>query len=155
MIELTQTTREDLESLFVFQSNAEGIWMAAFTAQNPTDKDFYMNKWSQIIANPDISMQTIRLNNQIVGSVIHFDMMGKTHVSYWIDRPYWGKGIATQGLQLFIAGVAKRPLYGHTAYDNVGSQRVLEKCGFTLIAKEKGFANARNMEIEEFVYQLL
>jgi RimJ/RimL family protein N-acetyltransferase len=37
----------------------------------------------------------------------------------------------------------------------VGSQRVLQKCGFTLIAKEKGFANARNMEIEEFVYQLL
>jgi len=31
---------------------------------------------------------------------------------------------------------------------------VMEKCGFQKIGTEKGFANARQAEIEEFVYRL-
>ena len=153
MIELTKTTREDLETLFVFQTNQEGIQMAAFTSEDQTNKEAYITKWSKIIENPEILMQTIRLNNTIVGSVVHFDFRGETNVSYWIDQPYWGKGLATEGLKAFIQNTTKRPLYGRVAHDNYGSQKVLEKCGFKCIAKERGFANARKMEIEEFVYR--
>jgi ribosomal-protein-alanine N-acetyltransferase len=153
MIELTKTTREDLETLFVFQTNKDGIWMAAFTPKDPHDKEFYIKKWTMIIENPDIMMQTIRFENKIVGSIVHFDMMEETNVSYWIDQQYWGKGFATEGLKAFIKGCTKRPLIGRVAYDNYGSQRVLEKCGFTSIRKGKGFANVRNEEIEELVYK--
>ena len=38
--------------------------------------------------------------------------------------------------------------------DNLASLRVLEKCGFVVIGREKGFANARGMEIEEVVLEL-
>lgn len=153
MIELTKTTLEDLESLFVFQTNKDGIWMAAFTAENPSDKEFYMTKWSKIVENPNIKMQTIRVGNKIVGSIIHFDVVEETNISYWIDQPYWGKGFATEGLNLFIKDSIKRPLFARVAYDNFGSQKVLEKCGFKLIGQDKGFANARNKEIEEFIYK--
>ncbi len=34
------------------------------------------------------------------------------------------------------------------------SIRVLEKCGFVLIGRESGFANARGAEIEEVVFEL-
>ncbi len=44
------------------------------------------------------------------------------------------------------------PMYGRVAFDNYGFQRVLEKCGFVKIGKENGFANARQSEIEEYVY---
>jgi RimJ/RimL family protein N-acetyltransferase len=47
-----------------------------------------------------------------------------------------------------------RPLYGRTAFDNVGSQKVLEKCGFVRTGQDKGFANARQAEIEEYIYRL-
>ena len=154
MIKLTKTTVEDLETLFVFQSNKDGIWMAAFTAKDQSDKEFYINKWTKIVENPDINMQTIRFENKIVGSLVHFDMMEETNVSYWIDQQYWGKGFATEGLKAFIKDVAKRPLFGRVAYDNYGSQKVLNKCGFKLIGQDKGFANARNKEIEEFIYKL-
>ena len=153
MMELTKTTKEDLETLFVFQTNKDGIRMAAFTAEDPSDKEFYMKKWVKIIENPDIRMQTIRFKKEIIGSVIHFDIMGETNVSYWIDQQYWGKGFATEGLKTFIMGSVKRPLFARVAYDNYASQKVLEKCGFKSIGQEKGFANARNMEIEEFVYK--
>lgn len=128
--------------------------MAAFNSENPDDKTAYMNKWSKLIANPAIHMQTILLGGQIVGSVVHFDIMGEANVSYWIDRPQWGKGIASTALEAFIKGTSRRPLYGRTAFDNVGSQRVLEKCGFERVGSERGFANARKMEIEEFIYRL-
>lgn len=153
MIELTKTTQEDLETLFVFQTNKDGIQMAAFTAEDPADKEFYMNKWSKIVENPDMRMQTIRVNNKIVGSVIHFDVMEETNISYWIDQQHWGKGFATEGLKAFIKGSVKRPLFARVAYDNYGSQKVLEKCGFISIGKGKGFARARNKEIEEFIYK--
>jgi len=153
MIELTKTTQEDLETLFVFQTNKDGIWMAAFTAKDPGDKEFYMKKWTGFVENPDIRMQTMRFKNEIVGSVIHFDVMEETNVSYWIDQQHWGKGFATEGLKAFIKDSVKRPLFARVAYDNYGSQRVLEKCGFKSIGEEQGFANARNMEIKEFVYK--
>jgi hypothetical protein len=37
------------------------------------------------------------------------------------------------------------------AADNLRSRRVLEKCGFTLIAVETGFATARQIEIAELL----
>jgi RimJ/RimL family protein N-acetyltransferase len=40
------------------------------------------------------------------------------------------------------------------AFDNQGSQKVLEKCGFVKIGTDKGFANARQAEIEEYIYKL-
>ena len=51
-----------------------------------------------------------------------------------------------------------RPILGRVAFDNFGSQKVLEKCGFIKIGSDKGFANARQTDrqtdIEEFIYKL-
>jgi RimJ/RimL family protein N-acetyltransferase len=47
-----------------------------------------------------------------------------------------------------------RPLHARVNYDNVASRRVLEKCGFRVIATERGFTEARPAEIEEFVLRL-
>jgi len=47
-----------------------------------------------------------------------------------------------------------RPIFGRTAFDNFASQKVLEKNGFVRIGKDKGFANARQAETEEFIYKL-
>lgn len=154
MLELKKTIKEDLETLFVFQTDEEGIQMAAFTAEDPSDKKAYLKKWSKIVTNKKIAMQTIRLDNRIIGSVIHFDMMDEANVSYWIDRQHWGKGYATEGLKQFIDLTPRRPLFAQVAFDNIGSQRVLEKAGFKMTGREVGFANARKQEIEEFVYRL-
>lgn len=47
-----------------------------------------------------------------------------------------------------------KPIFGRVVFDNLGSQKVLEKCGFVKIVADKGFANARQTEIEEFIYKL-
>ncbi len=151
---LKKTTETDLEQLFIFQTDEMGVQMAAFTAQNPNDREAYMKKWLDIVNNPTICFRTVFLDDTIVGSVIHFNMGKETHVSYWIDRAHWGKGIATKALELFLKETDKQPLYAMVAFDNLGSQKVLEKNGFIREGKASGFANARGQEIVEYIYKL-
>ena len=49
--------------------------------------------------------------------------------------------------------VKTRPLVAHVAKHNVGSRRVLEKCGFTFIKEDK-YYNASGEEIEEIILEL-
>ncbi|GAB4579398.1 MAG: hypothetical protein Fur0022_21360 [Anaerolineales bacterium] len=71
-----------------------------------------------------------------------------------VKARFWGKGIATEALPLFLEIQTVRPLYARAVKDNFGSIRVLEKCGFVKIGEDKGFANARGMEVEEVVMEL-
>jgi [ribosomal protein S5]-alanine N-acetyltransferase len=99
-------------------------------------------------------MRTIKVNEEIAGSVAKFVMENDVEIIYWIDRKFWGQGIATTALKDFLKIEQIRPIYGRVAFDNYVSQKVLEKCGFVKIGKEKGFANARLTEIEEYIYKL-
>jgi len=71
-----------------------------------------------------------------------------------LGKEFWGKGIGTVALKLFLMEVKKRPLFAHVAFDNIGSIRVLEKCGFIKIGEVKYFAKARDKEIIECLYLL-
>jgi ribosomal-protein-alanine N-acetyltransferase len=153
-IEIRPATESDLETLFIYQLDEEANYLAAFTAKDHADKDAYLAKWARLLADPSIRLQTVLCNGEIAGSVGKYEMKGEPQITYGLGKKFWGQGIATQAVQLFLELEAVRPLYGHTAFDNFGSQKVLEKCGFKKIGTERGFANARGMEIEEIVYQL-
>jgi RimJ/RimL family protein N-acetyltransferase len=62
--------------------------------------------------------------------------------------------MATQALAALLCEVAVRPLYARAATDNVASLRVLAKCGFRVVGKDKGFSNARGREVEETILRL-
>lgn len=94
------------------------------------------------------------LEEQIDGHIVSFEQFGQPAVSYWLGQEYWGKGLATAALAAFLEELEVRPLYARAAKDNIASIRVLEKCGFTVIGEEKGFANARGKEIKEFILKL-
>src|SRR5690606_20097504 len=106
------------------------------------------------LSDPTVNNQTIIIDNIIVGSIAKFVMEGNTEITYWVDRKYWGQGIATKALKEFLVSETIRPVFGRVAFDNFGSQKVLEKCGFIKIGMDKGFANARQTEIEEYIYKL-
>lgn len=152
-IRLTQTVEEDLDSFFYFQLDKEANYIAAFTAKDPTDKAAYSKKYTAHLADPTICMRTIKRGDVIVGSIAKFVMEGEAGITYWIDRPFWGQGIATRSLTDFLMTESTRPIFGHVAFDNHGSQRVLEKCGFVKIGTDKGFSNARQADIDEFIYK--
>ena len=152
-ISLRPTTAEDLKRLFKFQLDPEANYLAAFTSADPSDKTAYINKYVKLLADPTINNQTILVGDIIAGSIAKFLLRGEAEITYWIDRRFWKQGIATQALQQFLELESTRPLYGRTAFDNIGSQRVLEKCGFIKIGTDTGYANARKAEIEEYIYK--
>lgn len=153
-IKLRPTQVSDLPTLFQFQVDKEGGYLAAFMPKDPTDRSAYLNKYIKLLNDPKVNNQTIILDNIIVGSIASFVIEGDREITYWIDRTYWRQGIATKALKEFLSIETIRPIFGRVAFDNFGSQRVLEKCGFVKIGSDKGFANARQAEIEEYIYKL-
>jgi ribosomal-protein-alanine N-acetyltransferase len=153
-IQIRPTEVSDLETLFLFQIDKEAGYLAAFMPEDPTDRTAYLNKYTKLLSNPTVNNQTIILENVIVGSIAKFLMQNEAEITYWIDRKFWGKGIATQALNYFLSIETTRPIFGRVAFDNFGSQKVLETCGFVKIGTDKGFANARQKEVEEFIYKL-
>lgn len=154
-LKLRPSEKSDLEFFFQFQLDKEATYLAAFTPKDPTDKKAYLEKYSKHMDDPTINMQTILINEIIVGSIAKFEIEGDTEITYWIDRNFWGKGIATAALKTLLTIENSRPIFGRVAFDNFGSQKVLENCGFIKISTDKGFANARQTEIEEFIYKLI
>lgn len=153
-ITLAETVKDDLNAFFEFQLDPEANYLAAFTAKDPTDKVAYLEKYTKHLADPAIHSRTIKVNEVIVGSLAKFVIENEAGITYWIDRKWWGQGIATTALKEFLKIEPTRPIYARVAFDNYGSQRVLEKCGFIKIGTDKGFANARQAEIEEYIYEL-
>jgi RimJ/RimL family protein N-acetyltransferase len=153
-ITLTATVQDDLNAFFEFQLDDEANYLAAFTAKDPNDKTAYIEKYSRHLADPTINMKTIKVNGIIAGSIAKFIMENEAGITYWIDKRFWGQGIASTALNNFLKIEPARPIYGHTAFDNYASQKVLAKNGFIKIGTDKGFANARQAEIEEYIYKL-
>lgn len=153
-IKLRPTEIADLDTLFKFQLDEEGGYLAAFMPKDHTNKSAYISKYTKLIANPTVNNQTIILNNSIVGSIAKFVMEGNAEITYWIDRKFWGQGIATKALNEFLRIESTRPMLGRVAFDNFGSQKVLVKSGFVKIGSDKGFASARQTEIEEYIFKL-
>ncbi|WP_179862384.1 GNAT family N-acetyltransferase [Longibacter salinarum] len=59
----------------------------------------------------------------------------EAEIGYWIGRPFWGRGYATEGvrqiIQWVIQHVGIRRFYARPLADNPASRRVLQKLGFS------------------------
>ncbi|MFJ3173876.1 GNAT family N-acetyltransferase [Streptomyces roseus] len=144
----------DLPVFFRHMSDPEANRMAAFTAEDPTDRARFDAHWERILASPDVVTRTVLAYGVVVGHAAVYGEPGRREVTYFVDRGHWGRGIATAALRELLAEVPERPLLARTAADNTGSVRVLEKCGFTVVGRDRGFANARGAEIDELVLRL-
>lgn len=153
-LDLREVIPSDLPVFFANMQEPEAVYMAAFTAKDPADREAFDAHWQRILADPEIIIRTILVDGEVAGSVLSFVMEGEREVSYWIGREFWGRGIATHALQAYLEQVRERPLHARAASDNLGSLRVLEKCGFKRVGTDRYFANARGQEIEETILRL-
>jgi RimJ/RimL family protein N-acetyltransferase len=151
---LREVHDSDLPVFFRQMMDPESVRMAAFTTKDPTDRDAFDAHWKRIRGLPDVVNRTVLVDGDVVGSAAVYGPPGEREVTYWIDRAYWGRGIATGALRALLAAVPERPLAARAAADNAGSLRVLEKCGFRVSGRDRGFANARGEEIDEVVLTL-
>ena len=149
-VELRAVTPEDVEVFYEHQLDPEARRVAVFPLR---EHDPFVAHWKDVILANDANLAwTVVADGEVAGNMLCFERDRMREVGYWIGREFWGRGIATQALALLLREVTERPLYARVAESNVGSIRVLEKCGFTTIGGER--YEDEGEEIEEALLEL-
>lgn len=79
-------------------------------------------------------------------------------IGYWIGRPFWGRGYASEAAAAVLAhaferlGVAR--LKASVAPENRASARILQKLGFRFVGRARQNAPARGGDMEVELYEL-
>lgn len=134
-VRLRDVEDADIDVFFEHQRDRQASRMAAST---PMTRAAFAAYWAEIRAGQAVQAQTIVAGGEVAGNIMCWQRWGEQAVGYWIGRRHWGRGVATTALALFICQVTERPLYAYVAVHNVGSIRVLEKCGFQRAADPDG-----------------
>lgn len=99
------------------------------------DADFYINMI--LLEDPQYSF-AIEVDDAFAGMVGLLpmdDIYRKTsEIGYWLGEPFWGKGIMTEACQLVtdygLNTLGFIRLHAGIFENNIGSMRILEKCGY-------------------------
>lgn len=150
-VSLRDVAESDLGVFFENQRDSDAVHMAAFPAR---DRDAHTAHWTKILVDETVVTRTILVEDHVAGNIVSWPQDGKWLVGYWIGKSFWGRGIATRALAQFLRQVHERPLFAHVAKHNVGSIRVLEKCGFTITGEVEGVPDGDGNAVEEFLLEL-
>src|SRR5690349_9981108 len=126
-VHLREVEDADVAVFFEHQTDPEATEMAAFPAR---DRDPFEAHWAKIRADHTLVTRTVVADGRVAGNIGSWPQDGQQLLGYWIGRDWWGRGVATRAVALLVAELPVRPLHAHVAAHNVGSIRVLEKCGF-------------------------
>jgi RimJ/RimL family protein N-acetyltransferase len=147
-VQLRDAIEPDLPIFFEQQLDPDAIQMAAFPSRN---RDAFRTHWMKILADDSVLIKTILFDGSVAGNIVCFEQLGEHEVGYWLGKQFWGKGIASQALAQFLDLIETRPLYAHVAKYNIASKRVLEKCGFKVVAEDRFFSKIFGEDIEEYI----
>jgi RimJ/RimL family protein N-acetyltransferase len=120
----------------------------------PRTREAFDSHWAKLLDDPRNTARAVLVGQALVGYISCFPMDDQDHVGYWIDRAYWGRGIASRALHLLLQEVVKRPLVATAATSNRASLRVLQKRGFVVERVHLSPASDRYPECEEAVLVL-
>jgi RimJ/RimL family protein N-acetyltransferase len=148
---LRDVTEVDLPVFFEHQLDPDASHMAAVPTR---DWEAFKTHWNKVLKDDGITKKTVVFQGDVAGNVVSWEQDGKPLVGYWIGRSYWGRGVATAALSQLLDLLEMRPLYAHVAKHNIGSIRVLEKCGFTLLEDDEEPAHAPADGLEELTLKL-
>jgi RimJ/RimL family protein N-acetyltransferase len=141
----------DLETLYQQQLDPDVVKMRAFPS---SEREAYMTHWAKVLTNDSNVLRIIVADQKVVGSMMSWVQDGKRQVGFGLGKEYWGRGIATRALAAFLDELSERPLYGYAAGHNIGSQRVMEKCGFAKVGVDRGVLEVDGELIDEMVFEL-
>jgi len=128
-VRLRDVEETDLEVFFEQEQDPEATRRSQFP---PRDRDRFMTHWAtKVLGDPTVLVQTVTVNGAVAGNVVSWWDQDRRFLGYWFGRPYWGRGIGTKAVTLFMQRERTRPLYADPYTGNTGSVRLLERCGFT------------------------
>jgi len=122
----------------------------------------FEKKWLKKAIKEYMKKKPSSYNLAIISDGIHVGNVGAykidyendlVAVGYWIGKAYWGRGIATMALKLFINELNKKfkikRIEGFAFTFNPASMRVMEKCGFKLEGIKRSAKKGKNKFYDE------
>lgn len=139
---LRDVVKEDLGDLIVAYNDAEVLKYLCYPSFPLRDEEVieYITRWEkEQSADPRTDFNLgIELKGKVIGlvSLSAVDRTpGVATLSYSLGRPYWGSGIATEVARRVIdfgfSDLDLRRIDAETSPNNLRSQKVLEKLGFS------------------------
>ncbi|WP_328990823.1 GNAT family N-acetyltransferase [Kribbella sp. NBC_01245] len=125
---------DDVEIFHQYESDPEASRRAAFPAR---EHDRFVAHFAKIRVDPTVTLRTVLADGEVAGNIVEWEQDGQHWLGYWFGRAFWGRGVGTAALRLFLDEVRVRPLYADPAEQNVGSVRLLEKVGFKQVPPEE------------------
>jgi RimJ/RimL family protein N-acetyltransferase len=127
-VRLREVEKSDLEVFFEQEHDPEATRRSRFV---PRERERFMTHWTtRILGDPTVLVRTVTVNAEPAGSLVAWWDEDRRFLGYWLGRQYWGRGIGTRALTLFLREEGTRPLHADPFAGNTGSVRLLEKCGF-------------------------
>jgi RimJ/RimL family protein N-acetyltransferase len=154
-IELRDVDDDDLDAIFEMMRDPEAVAMAAFTSDDPNDRDKFDTWIARERGAAEVSFFVVTENGGFAGTTAAFTVGADREVSFWLPRHAWGRGVATAALRLLVSHEAERPLFARAAAHNAASIAVLTKVGFTEVSRNVAFAPGLARETEEIVFALV
>lgn len=90
--------------------------------------------------------------NDVVGVIgVREAKPGRPQLDYWIGRPHWGEGYASEGAEAVVDAVFRLTeldvLHASARVDNPASRRVLERAGFAHTSSGREYFPLRGGEV--------
>jgi RimJ/RimL family protein N-acetyltransferase len=148
-VQLREPVEADLPILHLYESDPAASQMAAI---RPRNREAFIAHWTKLLRDETVVKRIILADGRVVGDIGAWNENGRRLVGYLLGCEHWGKGIATRALARFVELETTRPLYALVAKDNIGSIRVLEKNGFTILRQQTSHEHGR--VIDELVMRL-
>jgi RimJ/RimL family protein N-acetyltransferase len=127
-VALRDVGEPDLEVFFEQQRDPEAARLANFPSR---DREQFMAHWAtRVLGDPTVLVQTVTVDGEPAGNVVSWWDRHRRFVGYWLGRRFWGRGVGTRALRLFLEREQTRPLYADPFSGNTASVRLLERCGF-------------------------
>jgi [ribosomal protein S5]-alanine N-acetyltransferase len=101
----------------------------------------------------------LELSGQLIGGAGYYQRRsGAAELGFWLGRPWWGRGYATEATRTIVHyGFQRGRLPGFTSshfVDNVASEGVLRKLGFEPFGRGYIISVARGHDVEALTYWL-
>ncbi len=113
--------------------------------------------WMETL-DDDEFVRIIELDGELIGAVGYVPATdGSAEIGYWIGRPWWGRGYATEAAEALVRHCFRVERIGRLTcchfIDNDASARVIAKLGFRPMGPSTAWCDARRAEVATLNYE--
>lgn len=127
-VRLRAVRTADLAVFFAQEQDEEAARLANFA---PREREAFMSHWSdRVLGDATGRARAVTVSGELAGNVLAWWDGQHRYLGYWLGREFWGRGVGTAAVRLFLNEEQVRPLWADPVERNVASVRLLERLGF-------------------------